>query len=191
VGPFNVTRDRKNDDLASIAEYGHHPVIRWLSDEVARQNHGGFYFNPNPRCMLAIELEYSTSSKHILGGITNARLPRAIGVIVGPQPSSPRFSASLSMSPGCARSRRRTMICLQTSLASRKTNSCGSWARPTGGRPRQRGDRPTTASCTAMVLSPLDDDASRAPVAGARLRAERDRPNGGAANAVLLPLPQE
>ncbi|MDA9474704.1 hypothetical protein XI03_09335 [Bradyrhizobium sp. CCBAU 65884] len=84
VGPFNVTRERKHDDLASIDDYGRHPFIRWLRTEVERQNHGGFYLNPNPRCLLAIELEYSTSSKHILGGITNASLLGAIGVIVGP-----------------------------------------------------------------------------------------------------------
>ena len=84
VGPFNVTRDRKNDDLAAIGEHAHHPFVRWLRDEVGRQNHGGFYFNPNPRCLLAIELEFSTSSKHILGGITNASLLGSIGVILGP-----------------------------------------------------------------------------------------------------------
>lgn len=84
VGPFNVTRERKDDDLASIDEYGRHSFIRWLRAEVARQNNGGFYFNPNPRCLLAIELEYTTTSKHILGAITNASLLGAIGVIVGP-----------------------------------------------------------------------------------------------------------
>jgi hypothetical protein len=84
VGPFNVTRDQKNDDLAGIAHYGGDPLIRVLREEVSRQNHGGFYFNPNPRCLLAIELEYTTSSKHILGGITNASLLGAIGIMVGP-----------------------------------------------------------------------------------------------------------
>jgi hypothetical protein len=84
VGPFNVTRDRKNEDLAEIEEHAQHPFVRWLRNEVGRQNHGGFYFNPNPRCLLAIELEFSTSSKHILGGITNASLLGAIGVILGP-----------------------------------------------------------------------------------------------------------
>jgi hypothetical protein len=84
VGPFNVTRDRKSNDLAAIEEHAHHPFVRRLKDEVGRQNHGGFYFNPNPRCLLAIELEFSTSSKHILGGITNASLLGSIGLIVGP-----------------------------------------------------------------------------------------------------------
>jgi hypothetical protein len=84
VGPFNVTRDQKNNDLAGIANYGEHPLIRLLREEVSSQNHGGFYFNPNPRCLLAIELEYTTSSKHILGGITNASLLGAIGLMVAP-----------------------------------------------------------------------------------------------------------
>jgi len=84
VGPFNVTREHKDADLQSIDRYGQHPLLRRLRNEVTRQNHGGFYYNPNPRCLLAIELEYSTSSKHILGGITNASLLGFIGVMIGP-----------------------------------------------------------------------------------------------------------
>lgn len=84
VGPFNVTRERKESDLARIERYGHHPLLLRLRNEVTRQNHGGFYYNPNPRCLLAVELEYETSSKHILGGITNASLLGFIGVVVGP-----------------------------------------------------------------------------------------------------------
>jgi hypothetical protein len=83
VGPFNVTNGRKECDLARIGEYRGHPLVRRLRDEIVRQNNGGFYFNRNPRCLLAIELEFSTSSKHILGGITNASMLGLIGVIVG------------------------------------------------------------------------------------------------------------
>lgn len=83
VGPFNVTKDGKEDDLGRIIQYQRHPLISRLKNEVLQQNHGGFYFNRNPRCLLAIELEFSTSSKHILGGITNASMLGFIGVIVG------------------------------------------------------------------------------------------------------------
>ncbi|MDF0579232.1 hypothetical protein [Bradyrhizobium yuanmingense] len=84
VGPFNVTREYKDADLESIDRYGRHPLLRILRDEVARQNNGSFYHNRNPRCLLAIELEYETNAKHVLGGITNASLLGFIGVVVGP-----------------------------------------------------------------------------------------------------------
>ncbi|WP_454624849.1 hypothetical protein [Bradyrhizobium cenepequi] len=83
VGPFNLTQENKAADLARIAEFQGHPLVQRLRHEVVQLNNGGFYFNRNPRCLLAIELEYSTSSKHILGGITNASLLGFIGVIVG------------------------------------------------------------------------------------------------------------
>ena len=61
-----------------------------LRHAVMQQNRGGFFQNQNPRCMLAIELEYSTSSKHILGGITNASLLGHIAVIIGSSVSIPK-----------------------------------------------------------------------------------------------------
>jgi hypothetical protein len=82
VGPFNVSSEREAN-VELIRRHQRHPLVAALRGEVIRQNQGSFYFNRNPRCLLAIELEYSTSSKHILGGITNASLLGYIGVIVG------------------------------------------------------------------------------------------------------------
>jgi hypothetical protein len=82
IGPFNVSSEREAN-VQLILHHQRHPLIVALRREVIRQNHGSFYVNRNPRCLLAIELEYSTSSKHILGGITNASLLGYIGVIVG------------------------------------------------------------------------------------------------------------
>lgn len=82
VGPFNVTRIRRDVDRMAIEQSAAHPFVQELEWRVMHQNEGGFYRNPNPRCLIAIELEYSTSSKHILGGITNASLLGRVGVIV-------------------------------------------------------------------------------------------------------------
>jgi hypothetical protein len=82
VGPFNLTlRDRERD--ANTIRSFRHPLIESLEGEVSKQNHGGVYANRNPRCLLAIEIEHSTSSKHILGAITNTSMLGRLGVLIG------------------------------------------------------------------------------------------------------------
>lgn len=82
VGPFNTSREGRDRDAAAIRGF-RHPLVGRLKDEIAAQNHGAVYDNRNPRCLLAIEVEHSTSSKHILGAITNASMLGFLGVVVG------------------------------------------------------------------------------------------------------------
>lgn len=79
VGPFNtVTHDThiKREEVLALAN---NPVIKRIIDRAPE-----FDFNPNPRCLLAIEIEFSGSSKHMLGDFTNASMMGLVGVVVVP-----------------------------------------------------------------------------------------------------------
>lgn len=82
VGPFNTSFENWGRDSAVIRD-ARHPIIDGLKRAVCEQNHGGIYTNRNPRCVIAIEIENRTSSKHILGGITNASMLGLLGVVIG------------------------------------------------------------------------------------------------------------
>jgi hypothetical protein len=79
VGPFNRTPgpdDRLMPDLLP-------DEIRALLADLPR--------NPNPRCLLAIEIVFSGSSKHILGDIVNAGALGMYGIVVGNEVCMPKI----------------------------------------------------------------------------------------------------
>ena len=81
IGPFNTTFEHRHEDAYAIYAFDH-PLINVLRDAIRDQN-PHFYENQNPRCLVGIEIEYATSSKHILGGITNAGMLGRLGIVVG------------------------------------------------------------------------------------------------------------
>lgn len=81
VGPFNTSFENRHEDAYAIRAFDH-PLIDALRDAIRHQN-PNFYENYNPRCLVGIEIEYATSSKHILGGIANAGMLGRLGVVVG------------------------------------------------------------------------------------------------------------
>ncbi|HEX3944952.1 MAG TPA: hypothetical protein VHW69_12770 [Rhizomicrobium sp.] len=81
LGPFNTTFGRRHEDAEIIRQF-RSPLIEQLLNAIIDQN-PHFYENNNPRCLVGIEVEYATSSKHILGGITNAGMLGMLGVVVG------------------------------------------------------------------------------------------------------------
>ena len=81
IGPFNTSFEHRHEDAHAIHAF-EHPLINALRDSIRDQN-PSFYENHNPRCLVGIEIEYATSSKHILGGITNAGMLGRLGIVVG------------------------------------------------------------------------------------------------------------
>lgn len=87
VGPFNVDRNVTYNNMEiERTVCAHRNFIsrmlryseRWAGniDEFLRNR------NENPRCFLAIEIENSGSSKHMLGNIANVSIIGSIGVII-------------------------------------------------------------------------------------------------------------
>ena len=87
VGPFNVDRNisRNVTEIERILRTHRDFIIRMLRySEPPVSNINEFLCdkNENPRCFLAIEIENSGSSKHMLGDIANASIIGSIGVII-------------------------------------------------------------------------------------------------------------
>ena len=89
IGPFNPTFQNRYDDALAITG-ADGPLIRVLRDAIAHQN-PQFFENSNPRCLVGIEVEHETSSKHILGGITNVSMLGRLGVMIGSPEKVPKI----------------------------------------------------------------------------------------------------
>jgi hypothetical protein len=73
VGPFSLAPGQNSRiDITAINKK--------LMDRLHRDN---LTINNNPRCLLAIEVVFSGSSKHLLGDILNASVIGLYGIVVG------------------------------------------------------------------------------------------------------------
>jgi len=83
VGPFNrwlPDLDIGDDQTESMKS---HPFTKKLiEDELGRRGDLKNVWNSFSRCYLAIEIEFSGTSKHILGSIVNASVSGSIGIVI-------------------------------------------------------------------------------------------------------------
>lgn len=83
VGPFNLTPGR--DETINAA----------LLPRKFRDIFGDRPVNPNPRCLIAIEVCYSGSSKHLMGDMLNAGALGLYGFVVGNDRNMPKIQRIL------------------------------------------------------------------------------------------------
>ena len=124
VGPFNITPNVE-DNLRAIDSRAEHPLIRQMRTRIESPN-------PNPRCLLAIEIEFSGSSKHILGDFTNASMMGWVGVVIGNSENTEKIRrvgnyAALLHALGKAPSLFRNVLTFQDSEFLKFVSSTGRW----------------------------------------------------------------
>jgi hypothetical protein len=87
VGGFNINREIENDvrsiNMAAETNIGFLSRL-WNNSELRMGTFDSFMRNrnSNPRCLLAIEIENSGSSKHMIGNIANTSIIGSIGVVI-------------------------------------------------------------------------------------------------------------
>jgi hypothetical protein len=79
IGPFNTAPGRDLDITDAL-----------LPDRL-RAAFDGCQPNLNPRCLLAIEVTFSGSSKHIMGDILNASALGLFGIVLGDELAMPKI----------------------------------------------------------------------------------------------------
>lgn len=87
VGPFNIDENVYHNNLQienAVNNHGNFLDKMLHYSELPDSNITDFlaYRNINPRCFLAIEIEKSGSSKHMLGNIANVSILGSIGIVV-------------------------------------------------------------------------------------------------------------
>lgn len=92
VAPFNTSTDQAPADAQKIRQAAALcPLVKRI-EERGKSNNCLFRKNcHNPRCLLAIEIEFTRTSKYMLGDSTNASLMGLIGLVIGRQETVTRL----------------------------------------------------------------------------------------------------
>lgn len=77
VGLFNINRDNSEENKHEIFLNKRKPLIKKLLDRIDPR-----FLNKNPRCLLAIEVSFSGTSKHFMGDLINASMMGLIGIVI-------------------------------------------------------------------------------------------------------------
>jgi len=86
VGPFNPYLPNHDIGIDDTKKMKQHPLTQKLFTKGNEGDTRGTLdslWNDLSRCYLAIEIEFSGSSKHIMGGIINAASSGSIGIVIG------------------------------------------------------------------------------------------------------------
>lgn len=84
VGPFSTTVGHNENLRENLINAKLLAKLRVLSHK-----------NPNPRCLLAIEVVFSGSSKHILGDMLNASAIGLYGIVIGSPDMMPKIKRNM------------------------------------------------------------------------------------------------